>query len=173
MVRRPSGRRGLKGPTLRYNSASIRVRVIDSKFAECRDSVTRWLKPFSTNCGRNPAGHRDFIHFAPSELQQRPRRWEFMLNTNLKIRVPRCSDAIARPFSSPRKSAAPRVRRRAKKQAASTAPWPSEKGAKVVGPRADRLVGKLQPAFLSSCRWHRCPDGGGGMERTRQFMLNV
>ena len=35
----------------RYNSASIRVRVIDNKFEgmPCA-SATRWLKPFSTNC---------------------------------------------------------------------------------------------------------------------------
>jgi hypothetical protein len=68
----------------RYNSASIRVRVIDKKFEgvprEKRDAM---IEPYLAQLPeRTQADIMSLYLFAPSELQQTPKTFrEFLLNT--------------------------------------------------------------------------------------------
>jgi hypothetical protein len=68
----------------RYNSASIRVRVIDSRFErlppEKRDAL---IEPHLEQLPeRTQADIMNLFTFAPSELQQTPKTFrEFLLNT--------------------------------------------------------------------------------------------
>lgn len=68
----------------RYNSASIRVRVIDSRFeAMPREKRDAMVEPYLDTLP--PETQRDIVTlftFAPSELQQSPQTFrEYMLNT--------------------------------------------------------------------------------------------
>src|SRR6266436_1662173 len=71
----------------RYNSASIRVRVIDSRFEalppEKRDAM---VEPHLEQLPeRTQADIMDLFTFAPSELQQAPKTFrEFLLNTEFE-----------------------------------------------------------------------------------------
>ncbi len=80
-----------KADVYRYNSASIRVRVIDNKFEgmprDQRDSMVEAVLDRLP-----PETQRDIVTlftFAPSELQQTPRTLrEFMLNTEFEVPSP-------------------------------------------------------------------------------------
>jgi hypothetical protein len=71
----------------RYNSASIRVRVIDRRFggmpAEKRDAM---VEPYLEKLPeRTQADIMNFFTFAPSELQQTPKTLrEFLMNTEFE-----------------------------------------------------------------------------------------
>ena len=73
-----------KADAYRYNSASIRVRVIDAKFEglppEQRDAM---VEPYLEQLPeRTQADIMSLFTFAPSELQQTPKTLrEFLLNT--------------------------------------------------------------------------------------------
>ena len=78
------GKHFVRGDSYRYNSASIRVRVIDSRFEgkprEERDAmVEKYLDQLP------PEIQQDIVTlytFAPSELKETPKTFrEFMLNT--------------------------------------------------------------------------------------------
>lgn len=81
----------------RYNSASIRVRVIDSRFEglsiETRDAM---VEPhLETLPERTQADIMNLLTFAPSELQQTPRALRTLLmNTDSWIRVHRCCEVM-------------------------------------------------------------------------------
>jgi hypothetical protein len=76
-----------KADAYRYNSASIRVRVIDSRFdGLSREERDAMVEPYFNQLPeRTQADIMNLFTFAPSELQQTPKTLrEFLLNTEFE-----------------------------------------------------------------------------------------